>query len=183
MLRARIAGDPARQIPFELQFVSDEEGIQAVYVDDDISEWRYVIVSRDQADKACRLIKEKIDIWSDAELFEAWEQASTDGERIDAIVRIGVAAPWTDGSLVHDDNHAGAEVPETSEVRVLPRLRASLMAWPSGLLGMLSSFSTTPRRSYPRYRRGFFFCARSQSARQAGTSIRASAAPPQRVGR
>lgn len=86
--------DPENYIPYELYLKADEGDIDVVYVDDPISECSYVIVSGEDKDDAIALIKENTEFWSAEEMFSAWERASTDTEKILALLRIGVGAPY-----------------------------------------------------------------------------------------
>jgi hypothetical protein len=92
---AQRLGDPERQIPLELEFASDEDDgdIRIVYVDDPISECSYVVVTGADKDKACKLITDKAETWSDEEALEAWRDAPHDSAQIEAILRVGVVAP------------------------------------------------------------------------------------------
>jgi putative acetyltransferase len=93
MLLARKARDRARRVPFELHYASDDEDIQVSYVEDPIADCRYVIVTGQKEERACKLIRQRIPTWSNAGLFEAWDEASRASDRVAAILKIGVAAP------------------------------------------------------------------------------------------
>lgn len=92
-LQAKHDGNSAEQTPTELHYASLDEDLRLIYVEDPIADCSYVIVSGAEMNKACAIIRKKLPIWSDAELFESWHQAPHDSAQIAAILRIGVAAP------------------------------------------------------------------------------------------
>ena len=93
LLWARRPGDPANQVPFELEYRSEEEDVTVIYVDDPIAECSYAHVSGRDMANACEVIRGKIPVWTDKELLNDWDEAPHDSAQIAAILRIGVGAP------------------------------------------------------------------------------------------
>ncbi|MGC4067408.1 MAG: hypothetical protein QM784_22735 [Polyangiaceae bacterium] len=93
LLRAERRGDPEKQLPFELVHASRNGDIQVTYVDDPIADCTYVIVEGAAHAEGCRILRRKLSVFSQEELFSLWDEAPHDSAQIAAILKIGVAAP------------------------------------------------------------------------------------------
>lgn len=80
--------------PLALQeiFTDIDDTVGIHYVEDGMAELPYVQVSGPRMDYYSRIITQNLPVYSEAELFAAWDAANSADEKIDAILRLGITA-------------------------------------------------------------------------------------------
>ena len=90
----RALEDRDQQIPYRLTWVTPDEQTGIHYIEDYIVGFPYVVIDGKDIEKAAEAIKSHFEIYSPSEIFQIIENTSTTvPEKIEAVLRLGVAAP------------------------------------------------------------------------------------------
>lgn len=94
LLWERAFEDREKQIPYRLTWVTPDEKTGIHYIEDYIVGFPYIVIDGKDIDKAAEAICSHFEIFSPSELFEIVENPdSTNPDKVEAVVRMGVAAP------------------------------------------------------------------------------------------
>lgn len=93
LLRKREKRREGHPVSYELLFVPLNESAILYYVEDDMAGVPYVQITGPDRKNKAEIVRQHIDVYSEHELFEAWDSAEDIDDCADAILRIGVAAP------------------------------------------------------------------------------------------
>ncbi len=84
---------PERFIPLEMVFTSDEHEASLHYIDEPIVRFPYVQVVGADRDEVASILRKHVDFFTDEEIFQMWDDASSDAEHETAAFHLGVASP------------------------------------------------------------------------------------------
>jgi len=80
--------------PLALQQVraNIDETVHVHYIEDGLARLSYLQISGPKSEPYVKLFKEKLSLFAEDEMFSSWDGASSTDEKIEAIVRLGVAS-------------------------------------------------------------------------------------------
>lgn len=92
-MRRHIALEPERFIPREAIFGAGDHDATIHFVDEPLVGFPYVQVVGVDRDKVASILRENVPFFTDEEIFQMWDQASSDEEHEAAAFHLGVASP------------------------------------------------------------------------------------------
>lgn len=86
--------EKAERSPMALQeiFTNIDNTVGIHYIEDGLSEIPYIQISGPQLDYYSRVIEQGLPVYSRDELFFTWDTANSIDDKIDAVLRLGIAA-------------------------------------------------------------------------------------------
>jgi hypothetical protein len=87
----KIEREPGNPIALEEVFGTKDHAVGVHYVEDGLADLPYIQVSGPQAERYSALITQGLSVYSEEELFSTWDAAVSSDDKIDAVVRLGVA--------------------------------------------------------------------------------------------
>ena len=69
-----------------------DETVHVHYIEDGLARLSYLQISGPRSEPYIKLFREKLSLFSEEEMFSSWDGASTTDDKIEAIVRLGVAS-------------------------------------------------------------------------------------------
>jgi hypothetical protein len=91
----KVEREPRNPIALQEVFGNAERTVGVHYIEDGLAEMPYIQVAGPQAEHFARLIEANLPVYSPDEVLAAWDSASSIEDKIDALLRVGLAANAT----------------------------------------------------------------------------------------
>ena len=88
----KIQKEPRNPLALQEIFTNIDDTVGIHYVEDGMAELPYIQISGPRLDDYSRIITQNLPVYSEDELFAAWDAANSLDEKIDAILRLGITA-------------------------------------------------------------------------------------------
>lgn len=88
----KVEREPRNPIALEEVFGTPDHTVGVHYIEDGLTELPYIQIAGPQAEHYSQLITRNLPVYSEAELFSTWDEARSLDDKIDAILRLGVAS-------------------------------------------------------------------------------------------
>jgi hypothetical protein len=111
----KVSADPARMVPAEHAFRPVGTNVTVRYIDDFVTKLKYTLVEGEDPDEIEVVIEElaeTIPVYTDDEILALYPNAKTPEERVQAVHRVGVAAPGRRDDRFFSVLSAAASAPE-----------------------------------------------------------------------
>ncbi len=88
----KVEREPQNPIALQEVFGNAEHTVGVHYIEDGLAEIPYIQIAGPQAEHYSQLLVRGLPVFSEVELFATWDTASTLEDKIDAVLRLGVAS-------------------------------------------------------------------------------------------